>query len=73
MERIYEIEQCDNGWILRDDDAIAHQVCQEKESDNEHHKFKKTLGEWIYEDLHDFFREHEVVSAKLTLKFEETD
>ena len=72
MEKIYKIEQLDNGWVLRDEDAAAHQVCQEKDTDTKHEKFKNILGAWLYEDMNAFMDKEltNVVNIKIT--FEET-
>lgn len=70
MEKTYKIEQLDNGWTLRDDDACAHHVCQEEDSDKNHDKFKHTLGEWLYEDLMNCMNKELTNSVTIKITFE---
>lgn len=73
MERIYEIESYDNGWVIRDQTSVAYQVCEEKQSDKKHEKFKRHLGDWLYEDLDTFLNEQETIKARITITFEKFD
>jgi len=72
MERIYTIEQHDNGWSIADD-LGGSSVCEEKTSDKEHRKFKQFLGDYIYADINAFIEENETCKVRVTMEFEETE
>lgn len=74
MERIYTIEQHDNGWSIGDD-VGGSSVCEEKTSDSGHRKFKQFLGDYIYADINAFIEENETckVRVKIVLDEAETD
>ena len=69
MERIYTIEQHDNGWSIGDD-LGGSSVCEEKTSDREHRKFKQFLGDYIYADIDYFFEENETCKVRVKMVFE---
>lgn len=72
MERIYTIEQHDNGWSIGDDLGGSF-VCEEKTSDREHRKFKQFLGDCIYDDIDAFIEENETCKVRMKLVFEEVE
>lgn len=72
MEKIYKIEQMDNGWVLRDEDAAANKVCQEKDTDTKHEQFINILGAWLYEDMEAFMNKELTSVVNIKITFEET-
>ena len=72
MERIYTIEQHDNGWSIGDD-LGGSSVCEEKTSDREHRKFKQFLGDYIYADIDAFIEENETCKVRVKMEFEESE
>lgn len=72
MERIYTIEQHDNGWSIGDDLGYSS-VCEEKTSDKGHRKFKQFLGDYIYDDIDTFIEENETLKVRMKIVFEEVE
>ena len=72
MERIYTIEQHDNGWSIGDE-LGGSSVCEEKTSDTGHRKFKQFLGDYIYADIDYFFEENETCKVRVKMVIEETE
>lgn len=73
METTYKIKMYDNGWTLEDSRSLASQVVQEKESDKRHTKMQHMLGEWLYEDMHDFLNQIEGVECEIEIRFNKVD
>lgn len=72
MERIYTIEQHDNGWSVGDDTG-ASSVCEEKIKDTRHEKFRRLLGDLVYEELEYFIENNPTTKVRITMEFEETE
>ena len=72
MERIYIIEQHDNGWSIADK-LGGSSVCEERTSDREHRKFKQFLGDYIYDDIDTFIEENETLKVLMKIVFEEVE
>ena len=72
MERIYTIEQHDNGWSIADE-LGGSSVCEEKASDRGHRKFKQFLGDCIYADIDAFIEENETCKVRVKMVIEETE
>ena len=72
MERIYTIEQHDNGWSIADELGCSS-VCEEKTSDLNHRKFTQYLGGFIYADIDAFIEENETCKVRMKVVFEEME
>ena len=68
--KTYNIEEVDNGWIIRDIEAETHEVIEEGKEDREHNKFKMVLGRWLLEDIDMFLDMNLVNKCKVTIKIE---